>query len=174
MELEKFTERARGFIQAAQTIAMREGHQRLMPEHLLKSLLDDEEGQAARILAKAGGDVEAIRAATNHYIEKMPKVSGSDNIYTDQSFAKVLIGAGDLAKKHGDSFVSSETLLEALLDSKSDAKKALDSGKVNAKSLRAAIEELQQGRGVHSASAESNYEALKKFAVDLTERAREG
>ncbi len=174
MNLEKFTERARGFLQGAQTIATREEHGQLTTQHLLKALLDDPEGQAARVIVKAGGDLKTIIRDNDKAVHKLSKVSGQSQIYTDSKLGKVLVKANDLALKHGDSYVSSETVLEALLDIKSEAGQALVNGKLTSKALRAAIEELQNGRGVHSATAESNYEALKKFARDLTQAARDG
>ncbi len=174
MDLEKFTERARGFLQVAQTIATREGHGQFTSEHVLKALLDDEEGQAARLIVKAGGDLKQIMCEAQKAVSKLPKVEGQSAIYTEPKLGKTLVKASDIAKKNGDSFVSSETILEALLATSSNAQTVLKNGKLDPKSLRAAIEELQQGRGVHSQTAESTYESLKKFARDLTEAAREG
>jgi len=175
MNLEKFTERARGFLQAAQTIAMREGHQRLTPEHLLKALMDDEEGMASNLIRRAGGAPERVVQAVDLALGKLPKVSGdSAQVYTDQALMRVLDEALKIAKKAGDSFVPVERILMALAMVKSPARTALEGGAVNAQALNAAINDIRKGRTADSASAEDSYEALKKYARDLTEAAREG
>ncbi len=176
MNLEKFTDRARGFLQAAQTIAQREDHQKLVPEHLLKALLDDDQGMAAGLIARAGGDAKRVLEATDLALSKQPKVSGSGGgqLYMDGQTAKVVAEAEKVAKKAGDSFVAVERILTALAMVKSKARDALEAGGVNAQALNAAINDLRQGRTADSASAEDNYEALKKYARDLTEAAREG
>jgi len=175
MNLEKFTDRARGFLQAAQTIAQREDHQKLLPEHLLKALLDDEQGMAGSLIGRAGGSAERVRDALDLAMSKLPKVTGdAGQLYLDGQTAKVLGEAEKLAKKAGDSFVPVERLLTALAMVKSGAKDALDAGAVNAQALNAAITDLRKGRTADSAGAEDSYEALKKYARDLTEAAREG
>ncbi len=175
MDLSKFTERSRGFVQAAQTIAMREGHQRLVPEHVLKALMDDPEGLAANLITKSGGDAGRVLEAVDREIEKQPKVSGdAGQTYLDSVTVKVLTEAEALAKKTGDSFVPVERILMALAMVKSKAKDALDAGKVTAQGLNAAINDIRKGRTADSASAEDGYDALKKYARDLTEAAREG
>lgn len=175
MNLDKFTERSRGFIQAAQTIAMRENHQRLAPEHILKALMDDEEGLAANLITKAAGDVSAVRAAVDSAVAKIPSVTGdAGQVYLDNVTAKVVVEAEKLANKAGDSFVPVERLLTALAIVKSKAKDALDAGKVTAKGLNGAINDLRKGRTADSASAEDGYDALKKYARDLTEAAEQG
>ena len=174
MNLEQFTERSRGFIQAAQTIAMREEHQRLAPEHLLKALMDDEQGFAANLIAHAGGDAKRVREAVDAAVAKLPKVSGDAQAYLDQQTARALDQAQQLAKKAGDSFVTVERLLTALAMTRSKAKDALDAGGVNAQALNRAIEDARKGRTADSASAEDSFEALKKYSRDLTEAAREG
>lgn len=173
MNMEKFTERARGFVQAAQTIALREGHQRLTPEHLLKALLDDEQGLVANLIAKSGGDVTAVRASNEAAVAKLPKVSGGD-IYIDSTTGRVLAEAEKLAEKAGDSFVPVERVLMALAMVKSAAKTALEAGKVTPQSLNTAINDIRKGRTADSASAEDGYDALNKYARDLTEAAEEG
>ncbi|MGR3782972.1 MAG: AAA family ATPase, partial [Albimonas sp.] len=173
MNLEKFTDRARGFVQAAQTIAMRESHQRLTPDHLLKALLDDDQGFATSLIARAGGDAQKVRAANDLSVAKLPKVQGGQ-VYLDQSFAQVVDQAEQLAKKASDSFVTVERLLTALAIQKSDAAKALADGGVTAQALNKAIEDMRKGRTADSAGAEDQFEALKKYARDLTEAAREG
>ncbi|MGR3490581.1 MAG: ATP-dependent chaperone ClpB [Shimia sp.] len=175
MNLEKFTERARGFVQAAQTIAAREDHQRLTPEHLLKALLDDDQGLAANLISRAGGDARSVAQAVDLAVGKLPKVGGdAAQLYLDQPTARVLAEAETLAKKAGDSFVPVERVLMALAMVKSAAKEALSQGKVTAQALNAAINDIRKGRTADSASAEDGYDALKKYAQDLTARAREG
>jgi len=175
MNLEKFTERSRGFIQAAQTIAMRESHQRLAPEHILKALLDDEEGLSANLIKRAGGAPERVVQANDLALSKIPQVSGdAGQVYLDSTTGKVLDEAEKVAKKAGDSFVPVERILMALAMVKSEARKALEAGAVNAQALNGAINDIRKGRTADTASAEEGYEALKKYALDLTERAREG
>ncbi|TVP72096.1 MAG: ATP-dependent chaperone ClpB [Rhodobacteraceae bacterium] len=175
MSLEKFTERARGFIQAAQTIALREDHQRLTPAHLLKALLDDDQGMAANLIRNAGGAPERVAQANDIALSKIPRVSGGEGqVYMDGQTAKVIDQAEQLAKKAGDSFVPVERLLTALALVKSDAKDALDAGTVTAQKLNAAINNIRKGRTADSASAEDGYDALKKYARDLTQAARDG
>jgi ATP-dependent Clp protease ATP-binding subunit ClpB len=175
MNLEKFTDRARGFLQAAQTIAQREDHQKLMPEHLLKALLDDDQGMAASLIGRAGGAPERVRERLDAALAKMPKVTGdAGQLYLDGQTAKVMGEAEKLAQKAGDSFVAVERILTALAMVKSGAKDALDAGAVNAQALNAAINELRKGRTADSAGAEDSYDALNKYARDLTEAAREG
>ena len=174
MNLEQFTERARGFIQAAQTIAMRESHQRLVPEHLLKALMDDEEGLAANLIAAAGGDAKAVRTAADVAVAKLPKVSGDAQPYVDGATVRLLDQAQEVAKKAGDSFVPVERLLTALALTRSAAKDALAAGGVNAQALNGAINDLRKGRTADSATAEEGYDALRKYARDLTEAARAG
>ena len=175
MDMEKFTERSRGFLQAAQTIAIREGNQRVVPEHLLKALMDDDQGLAANLIARSGGDAQAVRRAVDETVAKLPKVSGGDGqVYVDTSLVRVMDEAQKSAKQAGDSFVPVERVLMALAMVNTRAKDALDAGKVSAQSLNAAINEIRKGRTADSASAEDTFEALSKYARDLTEAAREG
>ncbi|MEL6478373.1 MAG: ATP-dependent chaperone ClpB [Pseudomonadota bacterium] len=175
MDLSKFTDRARGFIQAAQTIALRESHQRLTPEHLLKALLDDNEGLAANLIAAAGGASAAARQGVDAAVAKLPKVQGSSEIYMDPALAKVLDESGRLAEKAGDAFVSAERMLIALaMASGTEAAKILASAGVKPQALDAAIADLRKGRTADSANAEDTYDSLKRYARDLTEAAREG
>ncbi len=174
MNLEKFTDRARGFLQAAQTIALRETHQRLVPEHLLKALLDDGEGLAAGLIKAAGGDPRAAKQAADAAVVRQPKVSGGDGqVYMDPSMARALAEAEALSQKAGDSFVTAERLLTALAKEGPTAKLLKEAG-VTAAKLDGAIEEMRKGRKADSAGAESGYDALKKYARDLTEAARAG
>ncbi len=175
MDLSKFTERSRGFIQAAQTIATRESHQRLAPEHVLKALLDDDQGLARNLIAASGGDGARVMQALELALGKVPKVTGdAGQVYLDGTTAKVLAEAEAMAKKAGDSFVTVERILTALCLVKSGAKTALEAGKVTAQGLNAAINDVRKGRKADSATAEEGYDALKKYSLDLTERAEEG
>ncbi len=175
MNLDKFTERSRGFVQAAQTIAMRESHQRLLPEHLLKALMDDDQGLAANLITRGGGDAPAVRAAVDLAVSKVAKVGGdAGQVYMDSATGKVMAEAEKLAQAAGDSFVPVERLLMALAMVKSKAKDALDAGKVTAQGLNAAINDIRKGRTADSASAEDGYDALAKYARDLTEAAEQG
>ncbi|MGC1495366.1 MAG: ATP-dependent chaperone ClpB [Sulfitobacter sp.] len=175
MDLSKFTERSRGFVQAAQTIATRENHQRLSPEHVLKALLDDDQGLASNLIAAAGGDAARVVDALELAMGKMSKVTGdAAQVYLDGATTKVLSEAEALAKKAGDSFVPVERILMALCMVKSGAKTALEAGKVTAQGLNSAINDVRKGRTADTANAEDGYEALKKYSLDLTERAREG
>ena len=176
MDLQKFTDRAKGFLQAAQTIAMREGHQRLASEHLLKALLDDREGLAASLIQRAGGDAQRAKEAADAAVAKQPQVSGGEGqVYMDQSLGRALAEAEGVAQKAGDSFVSAERMLQALALAKgTEAAKALEAAGVDAQRLDAAIADLRKGRTADTASAEDGYDALKKYARDLTEAAREG
>ncbi len=177
MNLEIYSERVRGFLQSAQTLALTSGHQQFTPEHLLKVLLDDEEGLAAGLIDRAGGDSRMALAATQKALGDLPKVegAGAGQLYLAPPTAKVFDTAEKMAKKAGDSFVTVERLLTALAVEK-DAKsaKVLADAGVTPTALNQAIESLRQGRTADSASAESQYEALKKYARDLTQDARDG
>ena len=175
MDFNKFTERSRGFVQAAQTIAMRENHQRVMPEHILKALMDDDQGLASNLIKRAGGAPNRVVEALDAAMAKIPQVSGdAGQAYMDNATAKVLTEAEKVAKKAGDSFVPVERILMALALVKSKAREALEAGAVNAQALNGAINDIRKGRTADTASAEEGYDALKKYAQDLTERAREG
>ena len=174
MNLEKFTERSRGFLQAAQTIAMRESHQRLAPEHLLKALMDDEQGLSSNLIRRAGGEPVRVAEALALTLAKLPKVTGDAQPFMDPSLARVLDEAEKVAKKAGDSFVPVERILMAMALVSSKAKDALEAGAVTAQKLNTAINEIRKGRTADSASAEEGYDALKKYARDLTEAAAEG
>jgi ATP-dependent Clp protease ATP-binding subunit ClpB len=177
MDFEKYTERARGFIQSAQALALREGHQRFTPEHVLKVLLDDPEGLAANLIQRAGGDARRAHAATEAALARLPKVegSGAGQLYLAPETARLFEQAEKLAQKAGDSFVTVERLLLALvMAAGSEAGKALQQAGVSAQNLNQAIEALRKGRTADSAAAEQGYDALKKYTRDLTEAAREG
>ncbi len=176
MNLEKYTDRAKGFVQSAQTLALREGHQQFTPMHLLKVLLDDDQGMAARLISMAGGDPKIARMEVEAALKKLPKVegSGAGQLYLAPETARVFGTAEELASKAGDSFVTVERLLHALIIEPSDAAEALKKAGVTPTALNKAIDELRGGRTADSASAEESYEALKKYTIDLTEKAREG
>jgi ATP-dependent Clp protease ATP-binding subunit ClpB len=177
MDIEKFTERARGFIQSAQGLALRSNNQQLTPQHLLKVLLDDEEGLAARLIRAAGGRLDEALSETEIALAKLPRVegSGSGQVYLSPETARLLDGAQEAAKKAGDSFVTAEFLLLALALAKgTDAARVLKDAGVTPQSLNKAIADLRQGRNADSATAENQYDALKKYARDLTELARSG
>lgn len=177
MNMEQYTDRARGFIQAAQTIAIRESHQRLTPDHILKALLDDKEGFAARLITKAGGDATGLLKAVTTALDKMPKVEGStaSQLYVDQQTVQLFAKAEDIAQKAGDSFVTTERLLLAiLLLPNSDTASLMTQAGVDADQLNKAINDIRAGQTAHSATSEDSYEALSKYAQDLTERAKTG
>jgi len=176
MNLDNFTDRARGFLQAGQTIAVREGHQRLTTEHLLKALLDDETGLASNLIQAAGGNPALARQGCESALVRMPKVTGGDGqVYMDPGLARVLDEAGRVAEKAGDSFVTAERLLMAIALAKgTEAAKVLESAGVTPQTLEAAIKDIRKGRTADSRSAEEGYDALKKYARDLTEAAEEG
>src|SRR5580693_6611329 len=177
MNQEKYTERMRGFLQSAQMLALREGHQRLVPDHLLKVLLDDPEGLAANLISAAGGDSRAVHRAVEATLAKQPKVEGqgAGQIYMAPETARVFDQAEAISEKAGDSFVTVERMLMALVLAKgTDAADALAKGNVKPQALEKAITDLRKGRTADSASAEGSYDALKKYARDLTQAAREG
>ena len=177
MNFEKYTDRSRGFVQSAQSLAQREGHQQFSPEHLLKVLLDDPEGLAAGLIDRAGGDSRAALAAVETALAKRPKVSGggAGQIYLDPALARVFDAAEKAGEKAGDSYVTAERLLLALaIEKGTEVVKILKDAGVTPQLLNAAIESLRKGRTADSASAENAYDALKKYARDLTQAARDG
>ena len=177
MNIEKYTERARGFIQSAQSLAMREGHQQFSSLQMLKVLLDDSEGLAGGLIDRSGGNSRAILKATEDALNKLPKVSGSGagQVYLAPELARAFDAAEKAAEKAGDSFVTVERLLLGLtLDKDSEAGGILRKGGVTPQNLNAAIEALRKGRTADSATAENAYDALKKYSRDLTQAARDG
>ncbi|MEQ5777048.1 MULTISPECIES: ATP-dependent chaperone ClpB [unclassified Thalassospira] len=176
MEFEKFTDRSKGFLQSAQTLALRENHQQFVPVHLLKVLLDDTEGLAANLIKAQGGDPKLALQRTEQELAKLPKVTGANGqVYLSSEFARLIDEAQKIAQKAGDSYVTSERLLLALtLDTKSVTGKVLADAGVTAQGLNTVINDLRKGRTADSSGAESQYDALKKYARDLTEAAREG
>ncbi|KZK77356.1 Chaperone protein ClpB [Pseudovibrio sp. W64] len=176
MDFEKYTDRARGFIQSAQTYALGQGHQQFTPAHILKVLLDDSEGMSAGLIERAGGRVQDVRLQIETDLAALPKVSGGNGqLYLAPETARLFEQAQKIAEKAGDSYVTVERLLLALaMDKDSKAGKALAQGGVTPNALNEAINEVRKGRTADSASAENQYDALKKFAQDLTEAARDG
>ncbi len=176
MNFEKYTERARGFVQSAQTFALGRGHQQFTPEHVLKVLLDDPEGMASGLISRAGGDAKALKGDLEGILDKMPKVSGgSGQLYMHQATARLFDQAEKIADKAGDSFVTVERLLLALvMDADSEGGKLFKRHGITPNALNEAVNQLRQGRTADSATAENQYEALKKYARDLTEVARDG
>ncbi|HLB81055.1 MAG TPA: Clp protease N-terminal domain-containing protein, partial [Dongiaceae bacterium] len=171
MDVEKYSERSRGFIQAAQGVALRSGHQRFTPEHLLKVLLDDREGLAANLIRAAGGDPAAALAGAETELAKLPRVEGggAGQVYLAPETARLFDSAEQVAEKAGDSFVTAERLLLALaLAAGTPAAQILARCGVTAQSLNRAIDGLRKGRQAHSATAEEGYDALKKYTRDLT------
>ncbi|MCJ8520320.1 ATP-dependent Clp protease ATP-binding subunit ClpB [Pseudorhizobium tarimense] len=176
MNIEKYSERVRGFLQSAQTHALSEGHQQFTPEHVLKVLLDDDQGMASSLIARAGGDAKEARIANDAALAKLPKVSGGGGqVYLSQPLAKVFTTAEEAAKKAGDSFVTVERLLLALvIESTASTSATLKKAGVTAQALNQVINEVRKGRTADSANAEQGFDALKKYARDLTGEAREG
>lgn len=177
MDFEKYTERARGFVQSAQGLALSHGHQRFVPEHLIKVLLDDDEGLVAGLIKAAAGDAATLAQGVELALSKMPKVEGggAGQLYLAPETARLFTAAEKLAKKAGDSFVTVERLaLAYAIEADGEAKALLKQAGLSADKLNAAINDLRQGRTAQSASAEDSYEALKKFTHDFTQSARDG
>ena len=177
MDFEKFTDRTKGFIQSAQSLALREGHQRFAPEHILKVLLDDDEGLCGNLMSAAGADASIALINTTKELESYPKVigNGASQLYIDTNITNLLDSASKLATKAGDEYVTTERLLLALtLHSGSKSANILKKSGLTAQKLNGAINKIRQGRTADTASAEDSYDALKKYSRDLTEAAREG
>jgi ATP-dependent Clp protease ATP-binding subunit ClpB len=176
MDIEKFTERARGFLQAAQTIAIRDFHQRITPEHLLKALLDDEEGAAAGLIRAAGGDPQAALVAVQTELARQPKVqgAGAGQPQFTPEIVRVLDAAQQAATRAGDEYVAQDRLLVAIAASDTPAARALRQAGATAQAIEKALNDVRKGRKVTSQNAEANFDALKKYARDVTAVAREG
>src|SRR5260221_4616078 len=177
MDIQKFTERAQGFLSSAQGLALRSGHPQITPEHILKVILDDEEGLAAGLIKRAGGNPQAALQETETALAKFSKVGGAGDSQPGLSrdTSRVLDEAEQIAKKAGDSFVTVERILLALaIGTAPDAARILKNAGVTPQKLNEAINELRKGRTADTASAEAGYDALKKYARDLTEAARNG
>ena len=176
MNFERYTDRAKGFVQSGQSLALRENHQQFAPEHLLKVLLDDPEGLASGLIGRAGGDAKAALSTTERALAKRPKVSGgSGQVYVSPETARVFETAEKAADKASDKFVTAERLLLSIaLETATDASKALRDAGVTPEKLNTAINDIRKGRTADSASAEQAYDALKRYARDLTEAAAAG
>src|SRR6201991_4752904 len=177
MNFDKYTDRSRGFVQSAQSLAQREGHQQFAPEHLLKVLLDDPEGLAAGLIDRSGGHSRQALQAVEAALAKRPKVEGggAGQLYLEPALARVFDAAEKAGEKAGDSFVTVERLLLGLaLEKDNEAGKILKNAGVTPQNLNAAINALRKGRTADSASAENAYDALKKYARDLPQAARAG
>ncbi len=177
MNFERFTERSQGFVQSAQSLALREGHQQFTPEHLLKVLLDDEEGLSAGLISKAGGRPEIAIQEAEEALGKLAKVSGggAGQLYLAPPLAKVFDQAVKISEKAGDSFVTVERLLLALsMEPDAKSSKILKNAGVTPNDLNTAINDVRKGRTADTATAEQNYDALKRYAQDLTEAAAQG
>ena len=176
MDFETYTERARGFVQSAQALALREGHQRFLPEHVLKVLLDDSQGLCANLIEAAGGDPTVLQAKNDELVAKQPKVEGggAGQLYLAPETARLFDSAQKIANKAGDSYVTVERLLLAITLSESAAGELIKDAGINAQALNTAIENIRKGRAANTASAEENYQALEKYTRDLTAAAREG
>ncbi len=177
MNFERYTDRSKGFVQSAQSLAQREGHQQFTPEHLLKVLLDDEEGLAAGLIDRSGGRSREALAAVERALKKRPAVSGSGagQTYVSQELARLFDSAEKIAEKAGDKYITAERLLLALaLEKGTESGKILAEAGVTAQGLNAAINDIRKGRTADTASAEQAYDALKRYARDLTEAASSG
>ena len=176
MDLEKYSDRVRGFIQSAQTFALGSSHQQFTPEHLLKVLVDDSEGLAASLIERAGGKVRDVRLGLENELAALPRVEGGNGqLYLAQPLAKVFTTAEEIAKKSGDTYVTVERLLLALAMEKSAKTSGiLTKAGVTPTALNQVINDIRKGRTADSANAEQAYDALKKYARDLTADAREG
>ena len=177
MDIEKFSDRSKGFLQSAQMLAQRENHQQFTPEHLLKVLIEDEEGLAVNLIAAAGGQPQSILPAIDAVLAKLPQVegSGAGSVYLSNDNARLLDSAQEIAEKAGDTFVTVERLLQAFtMATGTAACDILAKAGLTPQALNNAINELRKGRTADSASAENAYDALKKYAQDLTSDAREG
>ncbi|MBI3441900.1 MAG: ATP-dependent chaperone ClpB, partial [Proteobacteria bacterium] len=177
MDFEKFTERSKSVVQAAQTLALRHNHQFLQPEHLLKTLIDDDSGVVKNLIRAGGGRPEDVLSGVESLLAKIPSVegSGAGQLHLSPNVAKIFDQAEQVMKKSGDAYVTLERLLQGItLVPQSDAAKLLQKNGVNAEKLNQAINSLRKGRTADSASSEDQFEALKKYTRDLTQAARDG
>ncbi len=177
MNIERYTEKARQLLQNAQTLALGSGHQKIMPEHLLKSLLDDKDNLAAKLILNCDANVELIRVENDRSLQKLPIVegSGASGANISQELARTLILAEKLADDNKDQFVTAERFLQAILeDDKNEAAKALKVGGLNQNPLRSAIDKIRGGKKANSSESENTYQALEKYALDLTAKAKDG
>jgi ATP-dependent Clp protease ATP-binding subunit ClpB len=173
MDLKLYSDRAKEIIDAAQTLALRMNHQRVVPEHLMKALLDDREGLAANLIRAAGGDPSAAAIVVDGELKKMPVVEGGE-VYLSPDLARIFTQAEDLARKAGDSFVTAERLLLAILSAPNSLSKKLAEARISPQTISQAIEGMRKGRTADNANAEQSYDALKKYTRDLTQAAKDG
>lgn len=175
MNLDVYSDRAKQAVQSAQSLALARRHQQFAPEHLLKVLLEERDGLARKLIDQAGGDPSAVELVTEGLLKKRPQVEGgSGQLYLDGDTARVFSAAEDAAKKAGDAFVTTERLLAAIAKEGGAAAEALKSAGVTAKKLDDAVAEIRKGKTADSAGAEDSFDALKRYARDLTEAARDG
>ncbi len=177
MNIERYTEKTQSLLQSAQTLAVSRGNQKFLPEHLLAAMLDDQEGLTQKLITFCDGNVEILKAESAQVLDKIPTVegSGAGSISMSQELARILLLAEKISDQNSDQFVTVERILQAILeDEKNEAAKALKVAGVSVSGLRAAIQKIRAGKKASSASAESTYQALEKYAQDLTKKAREG
>ncbi|MEN5170701.1 ATP-dependent chaperone ClpB [Brevundimonas pondensis] len=175
MNLDLYSDRAKQAVQSAQSLALARRHQQFAPEHLLKVLLEERDGLARKLIDQAGGDPSAVELVTEGLLKKRPQVEGgSGQLYLDGDTARVFNAAEDASKKAGDAFVTTERLLAAIAKEGGAAAEALKSAGVTPKKLDEAVAEMRKGKTADSAGAEDSYDALKRYARDLTEAARDG
>ena len=175
MNLDLYSDRAKQAVQSAQSLALARRHQQFAPEHLLKVLLEERDGLARKLIDQAGGDPSAVELVTEGLLKKRPQVEGgSGQLYLDGDTARVFNAAEEAAKKAGDAFVTTERLLAAIAKEGGAAAEALKSAGVTARKLDEAVTEMRKGKTADNASAEDSYDALKRYARDLTEAARDG
>ncbi len=173
MDIEKLTDRAKGFLQAAQTIAVRENHQMLTPQHLLKALLDDKQGMVTALVTKAGGRPHILKNAVDTMVHKLPVVTGNVQLGIDSKTVKILDVATSIAESDGDSFVTVEKILLAFFEDAVIASLFRDAN-IQKNALQHAIDTMRGGRRADSPSAEESYDALEKYTIDLTAHAKQG
>ena len=175
MNLERYTEKTQSILQTAQTLALSLDHQKFLPEHLLSAMLSDQDGLTQKLISFCDGNVEILKAEIAQALKKIPSVEGGGNISLSQELARVFVLAEKISDQNSDQFVTVERLLQAILeDEKNEAAKNLKLAGVTVQALRAAIQKIRAGKKASSASAESTYQALEKYAQDLTKKAREG
>lgn len=177
MDFDKFTEKSRSFLQQAQTLAMRSDHQSMEPEHLLKVMLDDEDAIVARLVEESGGDLARLKKEINTALAKFPAVSGpgAGQLRISGDLSKIFDKALNLSEKSGDSFITAERILQAMVMAKSaDIGEVFEKSNIKSEPLNKAVNAMRKGRTADTANAEDQFDALKKYATDLTQSARDG
>ena len=175
MQIEKFTDKSKRFIQHAQSLATRNGHQSMEPEHLLKVMIEDETGAVQKLVSAAGGDVVKLKSATEKSLAKLPVVEGGSGLRISNDLSKILDNAVNLAEKSGDKFVTAERILQAMVMAKKmDVAGHFEEAGLNDNALNGAINDMRKGRTADSETADDNFDALNKYAHDLTQAARDG